>query len=332
MMEDPSRVFNADETCIRLCPDTGKVLGIKGWKNIYEVAPGPEKSTLTFLGTFSASGVNVTPMIIYPYVRLPRDIAESVPSNFFMGTTESGWMKSETFFEYIANAFNPWIENNNIMKPVIMFVDGHRTHLTMQVSKYCEDNGIILYLLPPNTTHILQPADVGAFKPLKDYWKQEVINFQRKNPNSVVKRRDVAPLLAKVLEKIPSTAIRNGFRATGLYPLNPDAIDYSKCLEIIIESEDGETVEEVGHLLDYQQALQVVNNLMGQDSVEQIKRGNGSGEILQEMYKKLVEKAASQKKHYPSTALQEIPSEIELSIGSFQFSEGTVVNSVPSEN
>ena len=33
---------------------------------------------------------------------------------------------------------------------------------TMQVSKYCEENQVILYLLPPNTTHILQPADVEA--------------------------------------------------------------------------------------------------------------------------------------------------------------------------
>ena len=54
IFNDPSRVFNSDESNIQLCPKTGKVVGLKGWKNVYEVAPAPEKSTLTFLGIFSA--------------------------------------------------------------------------------------------------------------------------------------------------------------------------------------------------------------------------------------------------------------------------------------
>ena len=74
IFQDPSRVFNSDESCIQLCPKTGKVVGMKGWKNIYELGPSPEKSTLTFLGTFSARGDIVQPMLIYPYVRMPADI------------------------------------------------------------------------------------------------------------------------------------------------------------------------------------------------------------------------------------------------------------------
>ena len=95
VLEDPTRIFNSDETNVQLCPSTRKVIGIKGWKNIYELTPGLEKSTLTFVGTFSATGEIVTPAIIYPYVRVPADIVNSVPKNFFIGNTESGWMKAE---------------------------------------------------------------------------------------------------------------------------------------------------------------------------------------------------------------------------------------------
>ena len=48
ILEDPDRIFNSDETAIRLCPASGKVLGEKAWKNIYEIAPGPEKVHLPF--------------------------------------------------------------------------------------------------------------------------------------------------------------------------------------------------------------------------------------------------------------------------------------------
>ena len=230
IFEDSNRVFNLDETNIQLCPSTGKVVSIRGTKNVYEVAPGPCKSNLTSVGAFNASGAIVAPAIIYPYIRLLRDIAEQLPDDFYIGHSESGWMTSATFFEYIANAFIPWIESNQIQKPVFLFIDGHSSHLSMQVSTL--HNQTFLYLLPPNTTHILQPADVGPFRALKQYWREEVRKYQRNNVNETVRRVDVAPVMKQVLARISVSAISNEFRATGLYPLNADSPDYSKCLQL----------------------------------------------------------------------------------------------------
>ena len=61
--------------CVQLCPKSRKVLGFRGWKNIYEVAAGPEKLNLTF----SASREIITPMIIYPY---PKILLEIFQRNF----------------------------------------------------------------------------------------------------------------------------------------------------------------------------------------------------------------------------------------------------------
>ena len=110
IFDDPNRVFNCEESNIQLCPKTGTVIGIKRWKNVYELAPGPDKSTLTFLGTFSANGDIVCPAVVYPYIRIPADIINAVPDNFFVGSSDSGWMKSETFFEFVANGFIPWLD------------------------------------------------------------------------------------------------------------------------------------------------------------------------------------------------------------------------------
>ena len=141
-------------------------------------------------------------MLVYPYIRVPADIVKKVPEEFMIAATETGWMKSETFFEFIANGFVPYLNQHHVQRPVILFLDGHKTHLTMQVSQFCDENGVILYLIPPNSTHILQPADVSVFKPLKDYWRQQIHEFQRKNLNCVARRRDVAPMLLNVLTKI----------------------------------------------------------------------------------------------------------------------------------
>ena len=52
---------------------------------------------------------------------------------------------------------------------MLLFMDGHKSHMTLELSKFCEENGIILYALPPSTIHIMQPADVSVkhVKPLK---------------------------------------------------------------------------------------------------------------------------------------------------------------------
>ena len=269
IFDDPTRIFNADETNMQLCPKTGKVIGIKGWKNCYEINAGPEKSTLTFLGTFRANGDIITPTIIYPYVRIPRDITDAIPDEFHYLTTDSGWMTSEAFFHFVMNVFNKWLDEHKVKKPVILFVDGHKTHITLQLSVNCEEVGIILYLLPPNTTHLLQPADVGPFKPLKHYWRKEVRQQQQNYPDNDLKRRNVAPLLKNTLAQITRASIINGFKRTGLCPLNVEAVDFSKMLDINIVDEDG-NVEEAGPssnrkctLAEYKAALSVIQEVLG---------------------------------------------------------------------
>ena len=272
-ISDPRRVFNTDETCIQLAPPTGKVISITGWKNVYEVAPGPVKSNLTFLGTYNANGETITPMILYPYVRLPAEIKANVPERFYQSLTESGWMTAKSFYEFIANPFKNWLNAHEIPRPVILFVDGHRTHITLQTSVECDNNGIILYLLPPNTTHMLQPADVGPFRPMKHYWREEVIDRQRKNPGVLIARKDVAPMLDNIIDKIASSCIINGFRKSGIFPFDADAVDYSKCLDIEVGEEDdnedvADVVEpEVVENRDYKEAFKCVKEILGDNNL-----------------------------------------------------------------
>ena len=147
-------------------------------------------------------------------------------------------MVSETFFEYIANGVHNWLNKNNIKRPVILFIDGHKSHMTMELIQFCNENRIILYALPPNTTHIMQPADVSVFKPLKSKWKTTVRDWQMRpeNNNKVVSKSTFCPLLNNVLTNINLTeTIKNGFRKCGLYPFNPDKVDYSKCVKNQLE-------------------------------------------------------------------------------------------------
>jgi len=181
ILQDPTRLFNGDETGFSLCPKTKSVLAPKGTKDIYEVAVGNAKENLTVMFTFNAAGDMCHPMVIYNYQRIPQGIVNSVPPNWGIGHSESGWMKSEVFYEFIANIFYPFVVEKGIKCPIILFVDGHKSHLTYQLSELCSSLNIILIALYPNSTRILQSADVAAFRPLKSGWKKGVFEWRKDN-------------------------------------------------------------------------------------------------------------------------------------------------------
>lgn len=127
VLKDPERVFNGDETNFVLDPKKNLVLAPNATKNVYEVELGKSKASLTVMCTFSASGVVCPPMVIYPLQRISQEIVNNVPNNWGIGRSDNGWMKSELFFEFIGNVFSPFLTENNIRRPVILFVDSHKT-------------------------------------------------------------------------------------------------------------------------------------------------------------------------------------------------------------
>lgn len=295
ILEDPSRIFNGDETSFSMCPKTGKVLAPKGYRNVYSIQKGNEKETVTVLLVFSANGKTVNPMVVFPFKRVPKDVVNSLPETWFLGKSETGWMISDVFFEYIANCVHKWLEENQVPRPVLLFVDGHKSHMTMELSEFCENNKIILYALPPNTTHIMQPADVSVFKPLKSEWKNTLREWQNKteNINKVLSKCTFCPLLHSVLSAIDlEDTIKNGFRKCGLYPFNPENVDYTKCVRNNLERMTNRSDANNGlHLMDFDKAIQVINlissrlNSRGIDAnivveeIESLKNSEGEQDI-----------------------------------------------------
>ena len=53
IMDDPSRIFNGDETGFQICPSTGRVLAEKESKFVYSIDEGSSKENITVMFSFS---------------------------------------------------------------------------------------------------------------------------------------------------------------------------------------------------------------------------------------------------------------------------------------
>lgn len=105
ILDDPDRIFNTDETAFFFSPKGGTVLAKKGQKAVYSHINNDEKECLTVLFTGNAAGVLAPPMVVYPYVQLPQSIVYSMPVNWAIGRSDSGWQTGQTFYEFMANVF-----------------------------------------------------------------------------------------------------------------------------------------------------------------------------------------------------------------------------------
>ena len=227
---DPKRIFNLDESSFMLVPPKNdSVIAKKGARAIYKVVSGNEKGNLTVLFTAAASGQLLPPMILFDLKTTPRkEVLEKIPSDWAVGNTEKGWMTSDSFYKYIVNVFYNWLVENRIEFPVILYADNHSSHLTMPLAKFCQEKQIELIGLYPNSTHIIQPLDVGLFHVLKDKYKEANDTWRIKNGIVDVKKYMFAEILKTALDSYNfSNCIVSGFRGCGLFPFNPDAVQYN---------------------------------------------------------------------------------------------------------
>lgn len=232
IFEEPQRIFNCDETGFFLSPKEKQVLVKRGSKRVYNRVANDEKECLTVLVNVAADGTIAPPMVLFPYKRVPPYIKASVPSWWGLGNTDSGWMTMEAFYEYVTNVFFPWLLQKKITLPVALFLDGHTSHISLPLSTFCKDKGIILVALLPNATHVLQPLDVAVFRPVKGTWRAVVHNYRVENNYTKLTREEFSKEVQKCFDQsLKPDTIKSGFQCCGICPFNPHNINYDKLLE-----------------------------------------------------------------------------------------------------
>ena len=90
---------------------------------------------------------------------------------------------------------------------------------------YAAEHGVEIVIMPPHTSHYLQPLDKVHFKPLKEHYKDAVGIHLRNNPGSGIGRAGFPKLFRTAYFKVATISSSvNSFQVTGLYPLNINEI------------------------------------------------------------------------------------------------------------
>ena len=196
------------------------MIAAKGCKDVVSMTSVERGENVTVLACMNAAGQYIPPFVLFKGVRKRDDFMIGMPSGTQIAMTEKGWVTEE--------AFKLWLEHFNRYRTkgkVILILDGHLSHTNLAVVDLCESLEIEMVLIPPHTSHALQPLDVSYFKPLKTYYHQQATVWQHSNKNKEISKVVFGGLLKHAWNLAATVGnATKGFEKTGIYPLNPYAI------------------------------------------------------------------------------------------------------------
>lgn len=215
--DKPALVFNMDETGLPLSPAPPKGVCKKGTKTPNSITSG-DKSQITVIGCINAAGHCIPPMIIWDRKTLHADMTKGELPGTIYGLSSKGWVDQELFqiwFEHHFLRYAPPI------RPILLLMDGHSSHYCPDTVFLAAKEKVILFTLPPNTTHLTQPLDKGCYGPLKSAWREACHDYMVENPGKVVSRYSFCSVFAIAwLQAMSMKNIIAGFKVTGIFPID----------------------------------------------------------------------------------------------------------------
>jgi len=218
---EPGNLYNLDESGFAIGDVEASQRIINATiRQAFQAKPGRQE-WVTSIECISTDGTSLPPLIIFKGENLSRQwIPPSIHNNWRFGCNTKGWTSNEHGLQWLRSVFETETREKANGKPRLLICDGHDSHITASWIAHCMKNNIILMVLPPHSSHLTQPLDVGVFNPLKTLMASAIEPLVSTELHHIMKAEW---LLAYVEAHDSAFSVRNiksGFSGTGIMPLN----------------------------------------------------------------------------------------------------------------
>lgn len=138
--------------------------------------------------------------------------------------SDSGFINSDIFLSWLEHFVNHVRPENE--RPVLLIMDNHSSHISLEVSLYSRKHHISILTLAPHTSHKIQPLDRSFFGPLKTKYSIECDTWMNQHPGRGINIAQVVKLFNGAFQKVATVGnASSGFAVSGIYPFNEHLFD-----------------------------------------------------------------------------------------------------------
>ena len=221
----PECRYNMDESGFAIgASQSSRALVNLREKSSWKVIQGKQE-WVTAIECVNAAGAVLPPLLIFKakYTNSAW-IPINAPLDWRFSTSNSGWTSDAHGFEWLTTIFEPNTRPEDPSQRRLLIMDGHSSHMTANFIAYCMKHLIDLLILPPHTSHLLQPLDVSVFAPLKRALAEETDRVARLDSNRISRTEWVSMLIRARSKALISSNILAGWRGAGLEPFQPQKV------------------------------------------------------------------------------------------------------------
>ena len=106
----------------------------------------------------------------------------------------------------------------------MLVLNGHESYESVEFQDYCKSYNIITLGLPPHSSHLTQPLNVGCFSVLKRMYSRQIEGFIRAHIHYITKVEFLIAFKQAYPQSITVANGQAGFRGAGLIPFLPKTV------------------------------------------------------------------------------------------------------------
>jgi hypothetical protein len=218
----PDCIYNMDESgfAVGTSQSSRALVNIRE-KSSWKIVSGRQE-WITAIECVSASGIALPPLVIFKAKHTNSAwIPAQTPSNWRFSTSNSGWTSNSHGYEWLTAVFEPTTRPLDPIQRRLLIMDGHSSHITANFIAYCIDKAIDMLILPPHSSHILQPLDISIFAPLKRALAAETDAVSQLDSGRISRVEWTEMYIRARARAFTVVNIQSGWKASGLVPLSP---------------------------------------------------------------------------------------------------------------
>ena len=169
-------------------------------------------------------------IILYPLIyKGNRGLQDTWLENFdvkneaHFASSANGWSCDDLGLFWLEHIFQHHTSKKARNRCRLLIVDGYYSHVNMKFINLADKLRIIILILPPHSTHRLQPLDVSLFTPLATFYTNglNILMFNSLGMISMSKRAFLNVFLPAWKQAFSEKNIASCFKKTGIWPCNP---------------------------------------------------------------------------------------------------------------